>query len=166
MCTIVELAYTLPPGNSEYDASVLKIAWSGHVCVDVSKLGAKAGKFGPQSKLLLVWMGERRILQEPILFMECTELWDPVLVVEFLGDLYTLHVILLGPEDLGVWATRVRKFAILVLNSFGVLGRPMELLRSMFTRRRPSFSKQGDMFFVRPRPIRTRCSPRLRQRGL
>jgi hypothetical protein len=129
---------------------------AGHTCVDFSKMGARLGFCGPSIRPFLVFVYERRVRLEDLIITECTEDFPHSVWVIFLGDIYEIHCIVLGPENFGFWCDRRRKFTILIKKSALAFVGSMSEFTRMFFRSRPEVDEfgmaceKGDMFFCAP----------------
>jgi hypothetical protein len=130
-------------GGEEF---AMKIGWAGTSCLDVCRPGKRLGRYGPQSKAFLTWVFERRARREQVYFQESTEDFDPKSISGELGDIYTVFSILLSPEDFGWWASRPRRFSVMVLRSAGFLSMNFDDFVNVFFRGRPAGAK-GHMFW-------------------
>jgi hypothetical protein len=135
------------------DCGRLTIEIAGHTCKDVSRMNSKRpGLSGPSGRVLLVWMFERRRRREDLVITECTQDFPPEIFEQFLGMYYEITSFLLGPEQLGWWVNRKRRFCILCLRpEFGgkvSLALSPEALVGIFGRSRPEDCMKGDMFYA------------------
>ena len=97
-------------------------------------------------------MFERRSRREHLVITECTEDFPVELLIELLGHVYKIESFILGPEMLGWWVTRRRRFCVLVLLlAFGgriVLRQSVGDTVGTFKKVRPTDSEQADMFLL------------------
>jgi len=113
-------------------------------------MGSRAGNHGPQCVATLTWLFEARRRQRVLLFHECTEDFNPRLFRNLLADLYEITDILMGPEDLGLWCKRTRRFTVMVLKSAGRLTKTFEHFRNTLFRPRSADSAKGAMYLCAP----------------
>ena len=85
----------------------MKMGWAGTSCLDVCRTGKRAGRYGPMNKPFKVWAWERRKSQEELYFQESTEDFDAQSIIDELGDLFHVHNMRFGPENLGWWTRRL-----------------------------------------------------------
>ena len=90
-----------------------KVSVSGVTCTDFSSMGVKMGFLGESSIPFLAWVRERLHFQEDLLGVECVPDFDHE-VFELLLPMYNLYVLSISPNNLGVPATRKRKYMLLL----------------------------------------------------
>ena len=125
----------------------LSIHWAGTICIDLSVMGSQSGPCGPYSKLFLLWVHERRKRQETLLIHECTPAFPESLLLRFLGDIYAARSIIFGPEDLGWWVQRPRKFTFLLHKERTTFANDISSFGPTFFRHKNRDCERGDMFF-------------------
>jgi hypothetical protein len=99
---------------------------------------------------MLIWAFERRYAKEDIIVVENTVDFDMALLERVLGELYEMFTFAAGPEDLGWWSSRQRRFIVMVLKSDRIksVATPEQFLE-IFGAQRPQDADclRGDMFF-------------------
>ena len=75
-------------GDDDVARCVMGVHWAGTTCLDITAFGARRGIFGPHSTIWLLWVHERRIRREPVVFTEKGPLWPLAETERALGDLY------------------------------------------------------------------------------
>ena len=143
---------------------------AGLTCVDFSKrkIGAK-GMRGPSGCAFLCWAFQRRAVGESIIIIENVPSFDTECLMSILGSIYHLKAqFVLGPEALGWWVSRPRKFLILVHKQAQLVSEmDPSTLQSLFLRKRPLSGPRGDMFFAAPtKYINAEKARRLGKKGV
>ncbi|CAE7037663.1 unnamed protein product [Symbiodinium sp. CCMP2592] len=133
------------PGLKKYaDKGMLTVAIAG---LDWSCMGSKSGLLGSGIQANVLWVQERRQMQENLLFIECTSHFDEeASATAHLSDLYTFQSIILGPDDFGLPCTRQRKFCVGVLRQWGYMDKPLSRIGQLFRIRRLC----GDVYLQAP----------------
>lgn len=139
-------------GRGYFDG--LRVCIAGVTCKDFSTMNsARQGVLGPSGVPLMTFILDVRRNRYDILVTECTPLQDLKPFEVFLSELYTWETFLLGPEDLGSWATRRRRFVAFWLRpDHGGKAAPalsMSSLLPLIRRRRPD-AKHNNMFAMAP----------------
>ena len=78
-------------GDDVVGRCIFGFHWAGTSCLDITAFGARRGVFGPHSRLWLVWVHERRVRREPVVFTENGPLWPLEETIRALGDIYEAH---------------------------------------------------------------------------
>lgn len=139
---------------SETASAKLRVHIAGLTCKDFSrrKRGRKF-QFGTSGRPMLIWAFERRHSKEDIILVENTQDFDMALLERVLGELYEMFTFVAGPEDLGWWSSRHRRFIVMVLKSDEIksCATPDQFLK-IFGALRPEDADcpRGDMFFAAP----------------
>ena len=109
--------YPLGPVLQPLQQVVAPLRWFfvGVTCLDVSRMGLRRKNAGPHFIPLVIFIYERRVRQEDLGLVECTEDFEVEEMRERLGDLYGLHPIIFGPKDLGAYCERKRLFIMFFL---------------------------------------------------
>lgn len=68
------------------------------------------------------WCGQRRLIREDIVVVECSHLYKPEIIIDLLGDLYEVEHTLLCPTSFGCIARRNRFWGVLILKDWAGLG--------------------------------------------
>ena len=111
-----------------------------------------------------MWVKERQVKQEVVLFIECTaQFQEQQAVTDSLQSLYEFQSVILGPDDFGLPATRKRKFTVGVLRTWGYLDTALSEIGKMFRIRRTG----GDLYLAAPQSeIIDHLGARAVERGL
>lgn len=132
----------------------LRVCVAGVTCKDFSTMHAnRKGVLGPSGIPLLTFIFDVRRNMYDVVLTECTPLQDLAPFEKYLSERYKWETFLLGPEDLGWWATRRRRFVVFWLRpEHGgkvAPALPMSSLLNFVRRRRPCDMFNG-MFAVAP----------------
>ena len=130
----------------------VRIHCASNICKDVSFMNQRRpGNDGKTAKALAVWICERQYHQEDLIVTECTAKFDVNTFHQTLGHWYHVHTLCVGPEHLGWWTNRRRRFCILAHKQGALqLHAPWEKFFATFGRGRPAESEQGGMFYAAP----------------
>ena len=94
-------------------SSALRMSISGITCVDWSALGKREQWLGSSSLAFLMWCREKLAAKESLMIVECTEEID-IELIAVIFDEYILTRLMVCPSDLGVPATRKRRYMIFI----------------------------------------------------
>ena len=127
-------------------------------------MGSKQGLLGKGVQANAMWVKERQVKQEVVLFIECTaQFQEQQAVTDSLQSLYEFQSVILGPDDFGLPATRKRKFTVGVLRTWGYLDTALSEIGKMFRIRRTG----GDLYLAAPQSeIIDHLGARAVERGL
>ena len=99
--------------NARSSSAALKMAVAGATCVDWSALGLKNGWLGKSGIAFVIWAHERRLCKDKVVILENVMGFDDeALSLAFPN--YSCTVFRISPHDLGVPATRARKYMVLL----------------------------------------------------
>ena len=155
---------------SAQEGSPLGMHVAGVTCKDHSRRNQKAmGLAGPHAPVLATWASERKHALEDVVIVENVESFPTQELEELLAPKLVLAAELVwGPEQMGWWVKRRRKYMI-----FTRADRPWkarlqdfaEKFESWFACLRPQNCEKGDMFFSTPELVllqwkRQRCQRR------
>ena len=126
-------------------------------------MGSKSGLLGSGIQANVLWVQERRQMQEHLLFIECTSQFDEeAAATAHLSDLYAFQSIILGPDDFGLPCTRQRKFCVGVLRQWGYMDKPLARVGELLKIRRLC----GDVYLQAPdAEVRQHLADRALERG-
>jgi hypothetical protein len=82
---------------------------AGTPCVDWSWMGPRTGSEGRTIRAFGAWCAQRRLVQEAIVGMECSDRFDADLLERALGDIYVVNHGKVDPVSLG-WPCRRERF--------------------------------------------------------
>eukprot|EP00974_Lingulodinium_polyedra_P018283 1767853-Lingulodinium_polyedra.AAC.1 len=133
---------------------------AGVTCKDFSRMNKnRQGVLGPSGRILLLFIFEIRRVRYDLVITECTPLQDLAPFETLLGKFYTIESFLWGPEQLGWWVARKRRFTIFWLKEeYGGKLKPtfpMEMVVSLFMQSRPT-ARDGAMFAMASTPSEAR----------
>ena len=75
-------------GDDDVAHCIFGFHWAGRSCLDITAFGARREMFGPHSATWLLWVHERRVRREHVVFTENGPLWPLAETERALGDLY------------------------------------------------------------------------------
>ena len=84
---------------------------AGTPCVAWSSMGNQDGVDGDSMLHFLIWIGLRRLLQEPIIIQENVPQFPVSLLAEYL-PMYFIEVVVLSPQQLGWPIHRSRQYVV------------------------------------------------------
>ena len=126
---------------------------AGTPCVDFSLKGKQLQLRGQATGHLFVWLGQRLRLQEPLIIQENVPQFDPAIINDILGHLYTQDSIVLDPYELGWPIARRRRCTIpRHRGKSGPAAAPLNMLSKLFLSEPLIETREGepawDPFFV------------------
>ena len=139
----------------EAPQQMLRVHIAGITCKDFSVMNrwARGLEGGASGFPCLVWIFERRWVREQVLIIENVRGFS----LQTLLDLLPMYVLgadlTLGPEDIGWWCVRKRRFMVLLLQGWSLQLNGCDALAEflrVFGKQRPSSGKKGHMFFCAP----------------
>jgi site-specific DNA-cytosine methylase len=124
----------------------LRVAVGGLTCLDFTTAGDQLGLAGPSTKVMMVFVAERKMRKEPMFVIECVLAKELLAYVKArLQGIYDIeHVHLDVKDDLGDPHARRRMFIHGVRMDMLVRTRPLEELKQAF---KESLVGNGDMYF-------------------
>ena len=128
---------------------------AGVTCLDVSRMGARRRKSGQHWVALKLFYAERKVKQEDLGILECTEDFDFDEAEAELGHLYDMTRLVWSPQDMGMFVNRTRCFVLLHLRSSVAFTSDVEAFKSLFGRELPTAdcpaaAEMGDQFLCMP----------------
>ena len=98
-------------------SGAISMVAGGNSCVDWSVMGSRSGVLGEGILPLLTWLYEVRVCQPDWVLQECTEHFQHCIVEQTLGQhgQYLSFTVPMSPIDLGIPASRPRKFTLSIL---------------------------------------------------
>ena len=90
---------------------------SGVTCIDWSSRGAGWGFLGDSFDAFVVFLIERLMEEEDLIFIECTELFDWLGFIEMFLAFYVVHIFKFLPRHCGVPVHRLRVYLALFKTS-------------------------------------------------
>jgi site-specific DNA-cytosine methylase len=124
----------------------LRVAIGGLTCIDYTSAGDQLGMAGPSTKVMMVFVGERRSRKEPTFYVECVVSEGlEAYIRKRLEHIYDIDIVIVDvKEDLGEPHARKRMFINGVRRDMMVRTRPLADLKSVF---KESLVGNGDMYF-------------------
>ena len=123
---------------------------AGVTCKDWSAMNRHRLRFGgPSGRPLLTWVHERKWTGETMILIENVASFQVQPLLEILDTHFLALDLLFGPEGLGWWSARKRRFMVLLKKGW-CLTETEAHFRKLFTRERPTDGKRSHMFFCAP----------------
>ena len=116
-------------------ASEADVHLAGTSCAAFSRKGSRLQLLDDTALDLMAWIAQRRRTQEKIIVQENVEEFCTEDLISWLGDLYSIQVVLLDPKNFGWPIRRPRKYHVCVhRNKAGTVSCPLDMFARLFLR--------------------------------